>query len=235
MIVDGKWYMVNRKMKWFNYRSRYIKEDPLHRTFVLITGAPRSGTTYLSSLLGGHSKVAILCENDCFWEYNVVGKPVVGNKLCVPNQIELNRRFNWRHRKRWHYLLAEILRPSRPCLLFHRLLFPLTIEDYLNIGARVIFVVRKFDDNVESIFKRHVYGFRYKYSESYARQMVEDALRTKHQLIKHWPDRVHVVLYDRLSVIPHVELRNVCDFIGIPYEESILRGASYNILYPDKY
>ncbi|MFH5831721.1 sulfotransferase family protein [Halalkalibaculum sp. DA3122] len=62
------------------------------RTHLLILGLPRSGTSLLASLLGAHSKASVICEDFGRSWMDVLGKPVVGNKLCVPRQIDLDRR-----------------------------------------------------------------------------------------------------------------------------------------------
>lgn len=56
---------------------------------LLVLGAPRSGTTLLSAMLGCHPDIAILNDDLSCAEFNLLAKRVRGNKLCVPNEIEL--------------------------------------------------------------------------------------------------------------------------------------------------
>ncbi len=56
---------------------------------LLVLGSPRSGTTLLSAMLGCHPDIGILNEDYGCAEVKLFSKRVKGNKLCVPNQIEL--------------------------------------------------------------------------------------------------------------------------------------------------
>lgn len=56
---------------------------------LLILGSPRSGTTLLSAMLGCHPDIAILNEDLSGSCFKLLSKRIRGNKLCVPNQIEL--------------------------------------------------------------------------------------------------------------------------------------------------
>lgn len=57
----------------------------------LVVGTPRSGTTLVTSLIGGHPDTIAMSE--ClFCEENKIVSPakIVANKLCCPNQVQLN-------------------------------------------------------------------------------------------------------------------------------------------------
>ncbi|HEX2228509.1 MAG TPA: sulfotransferase, partial [Candidatus Binatia bacterium] len=59
---------------------------------LLILGAPRSGTTLLATMISRHTEIGILNEDRGWAMRRLLGKTVVGNKRCVPNQIELKKR-----------------------------------------------------------------------------------------------------------------------------------------------
>jgi len=61
-------------------------------THLLIIGAPRSGTTLLAAMIGAHSKVAMLIEDRFFSIKKLTGKEVLANKLCIPHQLEIDRK-----------------------------------------------------------------------------------------------------------------------------------------------
>ena len=61
-------------------------------THLLLLGAPRSGTTLLATMISRHSEIAIMNEDRGWAMRRILGKAVVGNKRCVPNQIELKKR-----------------------------------------------------------------------------------------------------------------------------------------------
>jgi hypothetical protein len=54
---------------------------------LIITGAPRSGTTLLASMIGGHRDIGVIDEWFASVEQNIIGKQIVGNKLTIPNQV----------------------------------------------------------------------------------------------------------------------------------------------------
>ena len=63
-------------------------------THLLVLGASRGGTTLLATLLGAHPDIACL-EEDLTGAFDrIVGGKIKGLKLCVPNHVELDRR--WR-------------------------------------------------------------------------------------------------------------------------------------------
>jgi len=73
-------------------------------TNLLVVGAPRSGTTLLAAMIGRHSEVAMLSEHLGFAVKDVISKPIAGNKLCIPNHIEIHEK-----RSRWINLLSPQL------------------------------------------------------------------------------------------------------------------------------
>ena len=91
-------------------------------TKLLLLGVPRSGTTLLTGLIGTHPEVAMLKEDRSNAIHHLIGKPVVGNKLCIPNHIDfetplltrLAHRFEYKaFRGRSIYSLDEYLQDER--------------------------------------------------------------------------------------------------------------------------
>jgi len=65
-------------------------KSPVQRRYFLVIDPPRSRTTLLAAMLGCHTEIGILNEDvSGEWLRRILGKRVAGNKLCVPNQIQL--------------------------------------------------------------------------------------------------------------------------------------------------
>lgn len=63
-------------------------------THLIVLGASRGGTTLLATALGAHPRIACLDEDLTGAFDLVVGGKIRAVKLCVPNHIELTRRWN---------------------------------------------------------------------------------------------------------------------------------------------
>ena len=62
------------------------------RTQVLVLGAYSSGTSLLTSILGSHPECGFLVQNHDMAELTIAGKRVIGNKLCIPQEIQEKRK-----------------------------------------------------------------------------------------------------------------------------------------------
>lgn len=191
---------------------------PMQTRPLLILGAPRSGTTLLASMIGMHPEVAMLIE-DLGWSItNLTGKTVVGNKLCIPNHIEMSRRAGlWERALR--RLGARVPGPSS----LH------SIEDYLELeGLRVLAILRDGNAVISSIMKRGGLGF------DEACRRWRRAVDIVHELRELHPERVAVVTYEDLVAKPEAVMRRVAAFLGLEYEPSMLEGFRSNPIYPDE-
>jgi hypothetical protein len=112
--------------------------------YLLIVGAPRSGTTLLASMIGMHSDVAMLIEDRWFSIKKLTGKKVLANKLCIPIQLDFTKRATYFTR-----LMKKLgWYQNYPASKYN-------MEDYLQLeGLKIIALIRDKDDVVNSIMKR---------------------------------------------------------------------------------
>lgn len=119
------------------------RNSQAERTHVLILGAPRSGTSILASLVGAHPDIAMCSEDYSNAWTAIIGKPVVGNKLCVPRQLHPFIKNN--------YFIKFIKRVGLGKFL------PLSeyaIRDYLNLpNLKILYIVRD-QKKADSIARR---------------------------------------------------------------------------------
>ena len=184
-------------------------------THLLVLGAPRSGTTLLTACVGRHGEVAMLNEDFGGATRKLVGKRVVGNKLCVPNQIEWERRG-----RAW-------LRPLQRRGLFQSVPESVySVQDYLAWDdARVIGIVREGEAVVSSIMRRGQQPFRV---AAYRWSRALEVLETVHE---RRPDRTLLVSYEGFVGAPEATLRRVADHVGLPFDERMLEGYAYTPIY----
>jgi hypothetical protein len=183
---------------------------------LLIVGPPRSGTTLLASMVGRHDEVSMLIEDEGWAITKLVSKAVAANKLCIPNQIELQRRAT---------LVETVLRKlglrppgptSRRC-----------IEDYLGLeGIRILAILRDGNAVISSIMRRG------NQSLATASHRWTRAVDIVHALKQRLPDAVMVVSYERLVAKPEQSMREIARFLGLPFEPAMLEGYKYNPIYP---
>jgi hypothetical protein len=186
--------------------------------YLLLIGAPRSGTTLLATMIGRHTDVGMLNEDVSGRGIGIIlGKQVSGNKLCVPNQIRLSHRsfFGRRFLKKMGFV-AEAPK-SKYC-----------IRDYLELpNLKVLAIIRDGNDSVSSMIARGKSRLRK------AARRWSEAIETIDQLIKEYEDRVLVVTFDELLLQPAAVLHRVCKFLGITFQPQMLDGPSHNPYYPE--
>ena len=110
--------------------------------FILVTGIMHSGTSIVASMIGAHSEVNMLCEEPTNAITRLYGKKYAGNKLCWFTQIRPKMRAN-----KLIYLLRRIVGNILP-------ISQLSLQDYIDMGAKIILVTRDYDDVVRSLVKR---------------------------------------------------------------------------------
>ncbi|MCP4004600.1 MAG: sulfotransferase [bacterium] len=191
--------------------------DTIH---LLMLGAPRSGTTLFASMVGRHTEVALLIENEAFAISELVSKGVVGNKLCTPNQIDFGRKAT-----AWVRMLRRLGFPLRksPSSVY-------SIEDYLALeNSRVMVILRDGNDVLSSIVKRGHQTLElaaYRWAET-----VRITSRLKDEI---GPRRCFVVAYESLVENPEAEMRRAAAFLGLEYEPQMLEGYKFNPIYPGR-
>lgn len=184
---------------------------------LLMIGSPRSGTTLLNAMVGSHPEVAMLNEDFGHAVFNIIATPMVGNKLCVPNQIEMTERGSWIRRQ-----------VQKRGYLQYKPQSDLSITDYLDRNARVIASVRHPDPVISSIEKRGKKGNKLAaYRWVRAIEIIDELHRTL-------GDRLLLVGFPYLVASPEKVMRRVSEFLEISFDEAMLEGYAHTPIYSNK-
>ena len=186
-------------------------------THLLVLGAPRSGTTLLTAMIGRHPSAAMLNENYGWAIGDILSKPVVGNKLCIPNHIELRQR-----KPRWVRFFGAWLHHR----LYDRGYFryrpevDVSIEDYLKLypDLKVIGILRDGNAVVSSIMRRgeqprDVAVYRW-------RRSIEILTALTDRL----EDNLFLLSFDQLVTEPEATLKAIARFLGVSFDPVMLEG-----------
>jgi len=174
------------------------------RRHLLILGAPRSGTTLLAAMIGCHDDIGLLVESKRMAFTAIAGKAVVGNKLCVPNQIEFEA--NWDRR------MSRFSKAS--------------LEKYLALpNFKLVLIVRHVDSVTSSIMKRA--GKPNDTAALYWRRGIE----IMHELKQRLAQDAVVIAFENMLANPGRHMRRVTDLLALPYQEKMLEGYKYNPYY----
>jgi hypothetical protein len=203
--------------------------------YVLLLGAPRSGTTLLSSVLGAHPDCAILFEDFFDRSRIVVGKRIKGNKLVTPNQIELTYSGSPGRRKPM-IIVGQILYRLVSELPWFKSVQAISfgvhsvksIRDYQDEykTLKIIAVLRDPHDVLPSIQKR---GGRSLPTATYRWLRTVEIL---YELRRNDTDgRVLIIDYDHLVTDTGRVAETMCQWLGIEFDPRMLGGHKYNPLY----
>lgn len=189
----------------------------MERRHLLIIGAPRSGTTLLATMISRHTEIGVLNEDNARAMRRLLGKAVVGNKLCIPNQIEMKKRHPL-HLQLWKKLgLTREYQKS-----------DFSIEEYLALpNVRLIAIIRDGNDAISSGMRRGHKSFggaAYRWCR---------AVEIIHDLKARYPDLVWVVSFESLVLHPRENMERVAAFVNVNYQERMLEGPLYNPRYPE--
>lgn len=194
--------------------------------YVLILGAPRSGTTLLAAMIGCHDEVAMLNEELGFAAKNVIGKRIVGNKLCIPNQVELGKK-----RARWIQFAGK-----RGFHALHRYGYfrfrpeaEVSIDDYMLWGnTRIIGILRDGNAVFSSIQKRGRQPLRvasYRWCRS---------IEILDELKNLYDGRFLLLSFERLVTDPESAMRAVAAHLDLTYQSRMLAGYRHTRNYPNE-
>jgi hypothetical protein len=164
-------------------------------------------------MLGAHPEVAMLWEDRSYAVERVVGKQVVGNKLCVPNQIRrhttwyerLFRRYGWRVYREKSFV---------------------SIEHYLrDADMRLLLIVRTPSAVVSSIVRRG--GL----SPDRAVARWSEGISILDRLEQTAQARCLPLQFEELLQSPRATLGVICDFLGLAFDQKMLDGHKHTRLY----
>jgi len=201
----------------YNKYWNILKEKP---KILLITGCANSGTSWVSSCVGRHSEINMLHEDIGYAVLKGVGKKYNANKLVYPRQIHW-----YKTASRSGYLIRRLLPNGERSRIP---ISKMSLWDYIQIGAKVIYVLRDPADTIESM------GRWLKYSEKQAgrdvrkNQELVAAIKMSSELKK-----FYIVHYERFKNEKYQELvlREICMFLNIRFEPEMFYGSDYNWLY----
>lgn len=188
---------------------------------LLVTGYRRSGTTLLASMLGGHSKISMLNEVAGDELERQIGKPIQGTKLTWPH-IKFNKKYTRAYRCFYHkfaWFLIFLRRLGIYWDLGKGSMY--SIEDYYNMGAKIVIVHRLKRQNVQSVMNHN------RFPRRKAERDWSYFNRTSHEYER---DVCHVQ-YHYLTTYPEECLRNICDYLEIDFEPFMLEAAGLNNTY----
>jgi Sulfotransferase family len=187
-------------------------------SYLLIIGAPRSGTTLLATMISRHTEIAILNEDKGWGMRQLLGKTIVGNKRCVPNQIELKKPSRLHFRFLKTIGLAKEYQSSE-----------FSIEDYLSLpNIKVIGLIRGGNDVVSSVMSRSEKNFQGAAYRWYR------AIEIIYELKRRFPEIVLVVSFENLVLSPKPNMERVAAFLNVEYQDRMLEGPQYNPWYPEQ-
>lgn len=199
--------------------------DPTH---LLIVGTPRSGTTLLTSLVGYHSDCIAMSE--CYsCEENKIVSPskVLVNKLCCPNQVQLEhpkplqledpelRALLERITYKWWAKLISSLAGN---VLRDWPIGSISMSRYVKKReARLLFTLRKPDQVIDSMVRRGVAEKKAVLRWAHGVQEIAAAH-------SQYESRSLIITFSRLVKNPEQVLRSVCQFLNIEYQEEMVDG-----------
>lgn len=183
---------------------------------LLIIGCIRSGTTLLASMIGGHSQINMLDE--CYTKEidNLIGKKYQGNKVVIPH-IKYKKRGSY-----FRYALYLRVKRFITILKWFRIKIFFckgslySIKDYIDMGAKIVFIYRGYDDNLDSIVRRQNL---YKW---HGKLILRKALKLRDKL------PAHLVSLSYLTCYPEDALTKICNYLDIPFEEGMLESCGVN-------
>lgn len=187
--------------------------------YLLVLGSPRAGTSLLAAMIGRHPDIAMLHEDLGRSIRHIVGKPVVGNKLCIPNHIEMRQ-------KRPHWV--RVLDPRMYRALYQRGYFAyrpeasLSLEDYLRWQPiKLIATVREGSAVIDSIMRR---GHQ---SWDVAAYRWRRGIEILNELQRSQADNLLLLSFRHLVREPEPAMRAVAEHLGLAFDPVMLEGYAY--------
>lgn len=186
---------------------------------LLITGCHRSGTTLLAAMVGCHKDIAIIYQDYYDSFSRILSKKYIGTKMTIPSIL-----FNKKRSKIYISIFRKISKVRR---LFFAWRHPAgtcnySISDFLTDG-KIIFISRSDDENIKSILRwtRQI--------KRTAQKDVQFANSIKKKLEGH--SNVFFVEMKNLTKNPEGTMKDICNFLEIEYDNSMVQGYKYTRQY----
>lgn len=176
-------------------------------------------------MLSRHSEVAVLCEDQHYGVLNNMGHTYSANKLIACKQIRMNRKAS-----SFGHLINKVInfdvkgnkyhvhRPEPSCKM--------SVQQYLDLGAKVTCMYRIMEDQIESVVSRtgmdhHVASYEIKKGYELMEKIPYDK-------------KINIHLED-LKENTEYNLKVVCHYLELQYEERMLTGTNWTKVYPEYY
>lgn len=189
---------------------------------IVLLGAARGGTTLLATAVGAHPQVACLDEDLTCAHDRIVGGKIRAVKLCVPNHVELTRRWTpWATPGLWFGSTRKSLWMNRRPLSRYSIADITELGDTQHVGIvrdprAVIAAIRRRENRSPKVAAYRV------------RRCVE-VLEGLSELAARPPA---IVAFDRLVQAPEAVLRALCDRLEIAFDPGMLDAPTVNRRYP---
>lgn len=164
-------------------------------------------------------------------EDKIVGKKYVGNKLCMPNQIELSQTV-LHGRTSWVFRVGRFLYTAGIHLITRAVPPPLfqlsptrykSVTEFLELEqSQIVVILRHPNAVIHSIQKR---GGK---SLKEARRRWSRSVEITDTIVERHPERVFVTRFESLVTNPESTLRRICEFLEVDYFERMTEGMAYN-------
>jgi hypothetical protein len=191
-------------------------------THMILLGASRGGTTLLATAMGAHPQIACLDQDLNCAHHLLVGGKIRAVKLCVPNHVELERR--------WNPLFTPGLwfGTTRKSLLMNRQpKSRFSIRDMTRLGdTQHVGIVRDPHAVIGAIRRREnrslkVAAYRYR-----------RCLEVLDGLARMADRPPAIVAFDRLVQAPEATLAALCGHLDIAFDPIMLTAPAVNRRYP---
>jgi Sulfotransferase family len=193
-----------------------------HERALVVLGAPRSGTTLLATALGVHPGVALLSEECEGGMFTFVGGKLPGVKLCVPNHVDLDRRWHW------YYEPLRRVRWLRQNFNYRLPRSRLSLRDMAaRAELKIVCILRDPRANLDALRRR---GGR---SEAVCRDMLRRMYRLYERLPGEPGIEVQFIAYERFVHDPEAQLRGLCRWLELPFDPGMLEAPRLNLAYPE--
>jgi len=183
---------------------------------IFVCGLPRTGTTLIERLVSSHSAVASVGETGAFV---AEARRALRQYPQKPDMDGLGARYIG--------VVESVYTPRKPRFVDK------TLQNYLHCGfiaaalpkAKIILVERDPFDTAWALYKAHFNGG---FLFSYDLEDLADYCRAWRRLVAHWtstlpPERLLTVTYEDIVGDLPVQSRRIAAFLGLPYEEEMLR------------
>jgi len=200
-----------------------------YRKHLLIVGLPRSGTSLLASLIGAHPKVSITNEDFTNNWLSNIGKPVLGNKLCVPRQLDWSRRNTSSVRLLNKFGLLTLWPKSR-----------YAVVDYIKIPNFQIIGINRSPDQVYNSLKNRgavtwkSLGGRIS-KKPLSEKIIDYTITRGEEILEQLEakENSYFLEFEQLLDNTEEEIRAVFNYLDLEYRDGIIsQGTKWNWMYP---